>query len=89
MINKLKELYEELVRDNKFIVIRVNLYYDKKSLKKLNLKKKDSIYLFKKNIKMKRLSTKLNYTKLKSFKIKKVLKPLIYKFKLSDYIKNF
>ncbi len=37
------------------------------------------IYLFKKNIKIKRLSDKLNYTKLGLFKIEKRLRLIIYK----------
>jgi len=40
---------------------------------KFTLKKENKIYLFYCNIKIKQLSDKLNYKKLKLFKIKKVL----------------
>lgn len=80
-------MYKKLIKNIKFIVIRASLYYDKIKLKELNLKEEDSVYLVRKNIKIKRLNTKLDYTKLKSFKIKRILKQLIYKFELSNYIR--
>ena len=46
------------------------------------LKKKNKIYLIKKNINTKQLSKKLDYKKLRLYKIKKVKKILNYKFTL-------
>jgi len=40
------------------------------------------IYLLRKHIKTKRLSDKLDYTKLRPFKIKKVLGPILFKLEL-------
>ena len=40
------------------------------------------VYLLRKYIKIKRLSDKLNYIKLRSFKIKKVLGLILFKLKL-------
>ena len=40
------------------------------------------VYLLRKYIKTKRLSDKLNYIKLKPFKIKKVLRPILFKLEL-------
>ena len=40
------------------------------------------VYLLRKYIKTKRLSDKLNYIKLRPFKIKKVLGPILFKLKL-------
>ena len=46
------------------------------------LKKKDKIYLLRKNIKTIRLNNKLDYTKLGSFKIRKILGLINYKLNL-------
>ena len=44
-------------------------YANKKRSKRLDLRKREMIYLFRKNIKTKRSSDKLNYIKLELFKI--------------------
>ena len=50
-------------------------YYNQKVFKGLNFKKGNKIYLFIKNFKSKRLSKKLNYIRIKLFKIiNKVIK---------------
>lgn len=69
-------MYKKLSRDIKFIIIKSNLYYDKKRFNSLDLKKK-------------RLSLKLNYIKLKLFKIKIILEKVIYRLKLLNYIKIY
>jgi len=46
------------------------------------LKKENKIYLFRCNIKIKQFSDKLNYKKLKSFKIKKILNLVNYRLLL-------
>ena len=53
------------------------------------LKKGDKVYLFRKNIKIKRLSNKLNYKKLGLFKIKEIKRLINYKFKLPNIIKIY
>ncbi|KAI3537306.1 hypothetical protein CSPX01_10239, partial [Colletotrichum filicis] len=50
------------------------------------LKKGDSTYLFYYNIKTKRLSNKLNYKKLKPFKIIKKILLINYKLRLLNII---
>ena len=47
------------------------------------------IYLLRKNIKTKRLSTKLDYTKLRLFKIKKILELVIFELDLSKTIRIY
>jgi uncharacterized Zn ribbon protein len=73
------ELYQELLRDIKFITMKSLIYYNKKRSKGSSLKKGDSIYLLQKNIKIKRLSLKLDHTKLRPYNIKEVLKKVIYR----------
>jgi hypothetical protein len=44
-VNTLIELYKELLRDIKFIIIKSLIYYNKKRSKRSFLKERDSIYL--------------------------------------------
>jgi hypothetical protein len=81
-IDLMKELHKELSWDIKFIAIKSSLYYDFKRIEGPTLKKRDPVYLLWKNIKIKRPNLKLDHIKLGSFKILKVLGPLIYKLKL-------
>jgi hypothetical protein len=78
----MKNLYKELLRDIEFIINKLLIYYNKKRLRGLTLLKEDLVYLLRKNIKTKRLSLKLDHTKLSSFKILKVLGLLTYRLKL-------
>jgi hypothetical protein len=52
-------------------------------------KEGNKIYLFRKNIKIKRLSNKLNYKKLRLFKINKKVRSINYKLKLLETIKIY
>jgi two-component SAPR family response regulator len=78
----MKDLHEELSWDIEFIINKLSMYYNKKRLRGPTLLKGDLIYLLWKNIKTKRLSTKLDHTKLGLYKIWKVLSPLTYELKL-------
>ncbi len=59
------------------------LYANKKRDRKSTLKKKNKVYLLRRNIKTKRSSNKLNHTKLKSFEILEEKKSINYKLNLS------
>ncbi|OHF03073.1 hypothetical protein CORC01_01457, partial [Colletotrichum orchidophilum] len=50
------------------------------------LKKRNNIYLFRRNIKTKRLNNKLNYKKLKPFEIIKKVLLINFKLKLLNTI---
>ena len=77
-VKLLYKLYKELKINFKFLIKRSTKYINKKRLAKLTLKKRDFIFLLKKNIKIKRLSLKLNYIKLKLFKIKEKKELVIF-----------
>ena len=47
------------------------------------------VYLLRKNIKTKRPSDKLNYTKLESFKIQKKLESITFKLELPPHIRIY
>ena len=56
---------------------------------RLKLKEGNKVYLFRKNIKTQRLNDKLNYKKLRLFKIDKKIKFINYKLKLLKIIKIY
>ncbi|KAK1702255.1 uncharacterized protein BDZ83DRAFT_595734, partial [Colletotrichum acutatum] len=58
-------------------------------IKRLTLKKGDSAYFLYYNIRIKRLNNKLNYKKLRPFKIIKRILPVNYKLKLLNIIKYY
>ena len=65
----------------------MTLYVNKRKDKEFIFKKRNKVYLLRWNIKMKRLSNKLNHTKLKSYKILKIKKLINYKLNLSAFMK--
>ncbi len=71
-----------MVTDIKFLIIRLVIYYNKYYSIEPTLKKEEKVYLIQKNIKIKRLSNKLDNRKLGLFKIKKVIKLVNYKLSL-------
>jgi hypothetical protein len=77
-VNLMKNLYKELSRNIEFIINRLLMYYNHKRLRGSTLKERDLVYLLWKNIKIKRLSMKLDYMKLNLYKIQKVLGLLTY-----------
>ncbi len=65
----------------------MTLYANKKRDRKSTLKKRDKVYLLRRNIKTKRSSNKLNHMKLESFKILEEKKSINYKLNLSTFMK--
>ena len=53
------------------------------------LKKKNKIYLLRKNIKTIKLNNKLDYTKLGLYRVKKILGPVNYKLDLLKKMKIY
>ena len=81
-VTQLKILHEQLANDIKFLTYKSAIYYDKKRKKKPHFKRKDRIYLFRKNIKIQRPSNKFDYVKFGFFKIKKKVSSVNYKLDL-------
>src|SRR5271167_871633 len=52
----------------------MSIYYNRKYSKALALKKGDKVYLLKHNINIKQLSNKLDFKKLRLYKIKRVIR---------------
>ena len=64
-------------------------YYNKKRSKRPNLKKGNKVWLLYKNFKSRRLSKKLDYIKLRPFRIAAKISKIIYKLDLPAKIKIY
>ena len=69
-VDKIRDLYKKLAEKLQFVAEKNTYYYNQKYSQKPILKERDKVYLVKKNINIKRPSDKLDYKKLKLFKIK-------------------
>jgi hypothetical protein len=59
------------------------MYYNKLKLEGPRFKKRDLVYLLRKNIKIIRLSNKFDYKKFGPFKVKRNIKNISYEFHLT------
>jgi len=73
----------------KLVQKRIKKYYNFKKFKGLNLKKGGKVWLLYKNFKLRWLSKKFNYIKIKLFKIVKKILEVIYKLNLLIKIKIY
>ena len=69
-------------QDIQFLVHRSVVYYNQKRVRGPTLKEGDKIYLLRKNFKTTRPSNKLDHTKLRPFRVKKVKGPVNYELDL-------
>jgi len=70
-----------------FVTEKIKIYYNKTRFKNITLKKGNKVNLFIRNIAIKKSSKKLNYKKLKPFKIKRNIKGINFKLDLPKIIK--
>ena len=85
-MEKLYSLYAIFRNKLSFTKEKIKTYYNKYKIKGPPLKERDKVYLFKYYIYTKRLNNKLNFKKLKPFKIKRKVLILNYKLKLLSFI---
>jgi hypothetical protein len=78
----LKVFHEELVIDLVFFTKKIASYYNEYYNIEPILKKKDKVYLIRRNIQTKQPSTKLDHKKLGLFKIKRITGLVNYKLVL-------
>ncbi len=81
----LKKIYDNILMMQE----RSIKYQNKKRKTTSQLKEKNKIYLFTKNLKTRKSSKKLNYVKIESFYVKKIKKSINYKFNLLKNVKVF
>jgi len=81
-------LYKEISRKMQFVIKKIKIYYNKIHFKNITLKKGNKVYLLIRNITIKKLNKKLNYKKIRPFKIKKSIKGISFKLDLLKIIFN-
>ena len=86
-IEQLQLLHKELQKNIQFLNKRSVLYVNKRRDRGLTLKEGNKVYLLKRNIKTKKSSNKLNYIKLKPFKILKTKRSINFKLNLSIFMR--
>ena len=82
-------MHEQLAQELRFLLTKSALYYNKKRNKGIIFKKKNKVYLLRKNIKIIKPSNKLNHVKIGLFKILKSIKGISFKFDLLNIIKIY
>ncbi len=85
-IEYFKFLYDKFKNEFSFVRNRIVKYYNIKKMKRLSFKKRDKIYLFYKNITIKRPNNKLDFKKLRFFIIVYKILEFNYKLLLSKII---
>jgi hypothetical protein len=78
-VSDLKIFHKELIIDLVFFTKRTISYYNIYCNIKPMLKKRNKVYLIRRNIQIKRLSIKLDHKKLRLFKIKRIIGLVNYK----------
>jgi len=81
-VAKLQELHKTLSKELEFISERMTKFANRKRSEGPDLQEGEMVYLHRKNIKTKRPSDKLDYTRLGPYKIKKKLGPVTFELEL-------
>jgi len=82
-------LYKNIYKIAKLVQERIRKYYNLKKSKGLDLKEGDKVWLLYKNFKLRWLSKKLDYIKIKLFKIVVKISEVIYRLNLLAKIKIY
>ena len=85
----MQTLHNKLQKNIQFFNYCAAYYYNKKKIRSSIFLEGNKIYLLQKNIKTKQPSKKLDYIKLRPFKIKIVKEPLNYELKLPLKLKIY
>ena len=81
-VTEMWTLHKKLKQDIEFLSHRSVFYHNKHYAEASMLKKRDKVYLLWKNIETTRSSNKLNYVKIRSFKIIRNIKEVSFELKL-------
>ncbi|GMG17194.1 unnamed protein product [Aspergillus oryzae] len=87
-VKGLKSLHNQLSLDIKFFNHRAAMYYNRHHKKGPTFKKGEKVFLLRRNIKTKRPSSKLDYQKIRPFKIEEQIGNVNYRLKLPDSMKR-
>ena len=83
----IKILHEQLAQELRFLLVKNALYYDKRRNKDITFKKGDKVYLLRKNVKIIKPNSKLDYVKIGPFKILRSIKGVSFKLDLLNIIR--
>ena len=81
-LKDLRQIQDQLSKDIEFITAKSAIQRDKTKSRGPDFKERDPVYLLRKNIKTKRPSSKLDFTKLGPFKITEVMGKVNYRLNL-------
>ena len=87
-IAELQKLYTELVINIRFISKKITIYQNKKRENTSFFREKEKAYLLQKNITTRKPNNKLNFKKLRPYKILKQINEINYKLLLLIYYKK-
>ena len=83
-VNEMHKLYKKLKTDIEFLLHHSVFYHNQHHAEVSTLKKRDRVYLLWKNIKITRLSNKLDHVKIRPFKIIRNIKETSFELKLPE-----
>jgi len=82
-------LYKNLYKIVKLVYKRIRKYYNLKKFEGLDLKEGDKVWLLYRNFKSRRLSKKLDYVKIRLFKIAVKISEVTYRLDLPAKMKIY
>ena len=78
-----------MARELRFFSVKSAVYYNKKRNKDITFKKKNKVYLLRRNVKIIKSNSKLNHVKIGPFKVLKNIKGTSFKLDLPNIIKIY
>src|SRR5204862_6772378 len=85
---KMQQIHEQLRRDLQFVHEKMKMYYNLQHENISTFRTEQKIYLSHENFKTKQSCKKLNYQRMKAFKIKQQVKSMTFKLELSKHSKT-
>src|SRR5438034_66353 len=84
---KMQQIHKQLKKDLQFIQEKMKIYYNLQHENISTFKTRQKIYLLQENFKTKQFCEKLNYQKMRAFKIKQQIRSITFELELSEHSK--
>src|SRR5436189_6059175 len=85
----MQQIHNQLKKNLQFIYKKIKIYYNLQHENIFTFKTEQKIYLSYKNFKIKQSCEKLDYQKMRAFKIKQQTKSMTFKLELLKYFKTY
>src|SRR5204863_10146761 len=85
---KMQQIYKQLKKNLQFIHKKMRVYYNLQHENIFTFKTEQKIYLSQENFKTKQSCEKLNYQKMRIFKIKQQIRSVTFELELSEHSKT-